>query len=275
MTTVSTAQMVPSLTLSDGTEVPQLGFDLFPVSPEETRRAVELALDAGYRHIDTAAAYRNEREVGAALAASGLPRRDYFVTTKLWCPRQGQDSTLRTFEASLDRLGLDYVDLCLIQWPVQTGGRFVDVWRALERIRGEGAARTIGVANFGIEDLELLRREAEILPTVNQVELHPYCQEAELLAWHAEHGVATAAWSPLAQGELLDDETTIVRLAERHGRTLTQVILRWHLQLGSIVIAGSVTPGGIRESIDLFDFELSDEELAAIGELDSNLALVR
>jgi 2,5-diketo-D-gluconate reductase A len=151
----------------------------------------------------------------------------------------------------------------------------VDIWRALERIRGEGVARTIGVSNFGIEDLELLRQETETLPAINQVELHPYCQQTDLLAWHAEHGVATAAWSPLAQGELLDDEATIVRLAERHGKTLAQVILRWHLQLGNIVIASSVTPEEIRESIDLFDFELSDEELATVGEFDSNLMLLR
>jgi 2,5-diketo-D-gluconate reductase A len=272
---MSTVQTVPSLRLRDGVEIPQLGFDLFGVPPEETQRAVGLAFDAGYRHIDTAAAYRNEKEVGAALAASGLSRRDYFVTTKLWCSRQGQDSTVTTFETSLARLGLDHVDLCLIIWPVPTGGRFIDIWRDLERIHREGTARTIGVANFGIEDLELLRREAEILPTVNQVELHPYCQEADLFAWHAEHGIASAAWSPLGQGDLLDDETPIVRLAERHGKTLTQVILRWHLQLGNIVVASSVTPEGIRENIDLFDFELSDEELAAIGELDGNFTLLR
>jgi 2,5-diketo-D-gluconate reductase A len=275
MTTVSTAQTVPSFRLNEGAEVPQLGLDLFPVPAEEARQAVERALEAGYRRLDTAAAYRNEKEVAAALAASGLPRGDYFVTTKLWCPRQGRDSTLRAFEASLDRLGLDYVDLCLINWPVPTGGRFADAWRALEGIHGEGAARAIGVSNFGIEDLELLGREAETLPAVNQVELHPYCQEADLLAWHAEHGVATAAWSPLAAGELLDGEETIARLAERHGKTLSQVILRWHLQLGSIVSASSVTPEGIRESIDLFDFELSDEELATIGELDSSFVLLR
>jgi len=275
MTTVSTAQTVPTFRLNDGTEVPQLGFDLFPVPPEETRHAVERALDAGYRHFDTAAAYRNEEEVGAALAASGLPRGDFFVTTKLWCPRQGGDSTLRTFEASLDRLGLDYMDLCLINWPVQTGGRFVDAWRALERMHEEGVAHTIGVSNFGIGDLELLRRESETLPAVNQIELHPYCQEADLLAWHAEHGVATAAWSPLAPGELLDGETTVVRLAERHGKTLSQVVLRWHLQRGNIVSASPATPEGIGESIDLFDFELSDGELATIGELDSNFVLLR
>lgn len=274
MTSMGMVQTVPSLRLSDGVEIPQLGFDLFGVPPEETRHAVELALDAGYRHIDTATAYRNEKDVGAALAASGLPRRDCFVTAKLWCSRPGHDSTLRTFEASLARFGLDYVDLCLVFWPAAAGGRFIEMWRALERIHREGTARTIGVANFGIEDLGLLSQEAEVLPTVNQVELHPYCQEADLLAWHAEHGIASAAWSPLEQGELLE-ETTIVRMAERHGKTLTQVILRWHLQLGNIVIASSVTPDGIRENIDLLDFELSEEEMAAIGELDSNFVLLR
>lgn len=272
---MGTVQTPPSLRLSDGVEIPQLGFGLFGVPPEETRRAVELALGAGYRHLDTAAAYGNEKEVGAALAASGLSRRDYFVTAKLWCSRQGRDATARTFEASLARLGLDHVDLCLLFRPISSGGRLVDLWPALEHIHREGAARAIGVANFGIEGLELLRREAEILPTINQVELHPYCQEADLLAWHAEHGVATAAWSPLEQGDLLGDETTIVRLAEKHGKTLTQVILRWHLQLGNVAIAGPVTPEGTRESIDIFDFELSEEELAAIGELDNNFMLLR
>jgi len=272
---MSTAQTVPSLRLSDGVEIPQLGLGLFGVPPEGTQSTVELALEAGYRHLDTAAAYGNENEVGAALAASGLSRRDYFVTAKLWCPRQGQDSTVRAFKASLARLGLDHVDLCLVFRPIPNGGRLIDIWRALERIHREGTARTIGVANFGIEDLELLRREAETLPTINQVELHPYCQEADLLAWHAEHGMATTAWSPLEQGDLLGDETTIVRLAERNGKTLTQVILRWHLQLGNVAIASPVTPQGIRESVDIFDFELSGEERAAIGELDDNFMLLR
>jgi diketogulonate reductase-like aldo/keto reductase len=269
------AQMVPSLRLRDGTEIPQLGFDLYPVPAEATQRAVESALEVGYRHLDTAAAYSNESEVGAALAASGLSRQDYFVTTKLWCSRQDQDATLKTFEESLARLGLDQVDLCLIFWPLPTGGRFGDNWRALERLHREGAARSIGVANFGIGDLELLEQRAEVLPTVNQIEFHPFCQEANLLAWHAEHGIVTAAWSPLAQGDLLDDEPAIARLAGRNGKTLTQLILRWHLQLGNVVVAGSVTPEGIRENIDLFDFELTDEELAAIARLDSNFTLLR
>lgn len=268
MTTMNTAQMtVPSLNLHDGIEIPQLGFGVFQVPAEDTQNTVELALEAGYRHIDTAAAYGNEKEVGAALAASGLCREDYFITTKLWNSEQGHDSTLVAFEASLDRLGLDHVDLYLIHWPVPSEGRFVETWRAFERIHGEEAARTIGVSNFRIEDLELLEQETEARPTINQVELHPHFQQAELRAWHAQHGIATEAWSPLAQGELLD-EMTIVRLAESHGKAPAQVILRWHLQLGNVVIPKSVTPERIRENIDLFDFELSHREMAAIGDLD-------
>jgi len=267
--------MVPSVELVGGIEIPQLGFDLYPVPPEETQRAVELALEAGYRHFDTAAAYRNEEETGAALAASGLSRQDYFVTTKLWCSQLDRGSAVETFEASLERLGLDQVDLCLVFWPVETGGRFIEAWRAIERIHAEGAARAIGVANFGIADLELLEQKAETPPVVNQVEFHPYSQEADLLAWQAERGIATAAWSPLAQGELLDEDPAIVRLAERYGKTPTQLILRWHLQLGNVVVAGAATPEGIRENIDLFDFELSGEELAAIGALDDNFAMLR
>jgi 2,5-diketo-D-gluconate reductase A len=254
---------VPSIELHDGIEIPQLGFGVFQVPPEETQGAVELALEAGYRHIDTAAAYRNEKGVGAALAASGLPREDYFVTTKLWNSQQGFESTLAAFEASLDRLGLDHVDLYLIHWPVPTEGRFVDTWRAFEQIHREEAARTIGVSNFRIEDLQVLEQETETRPTINQVELHPHLQQANLRAWHAERDIATEAWSPLAQGALLDDET-IVRIAENHGKTPAQVILRWHLQLGNVVIPKSVTPSRIRENIDIFDFELSGEEMAEI-----------
>jgi 2,5-diketo-D-gluconate reductase A len=261
--------LLPSITLHDGIEMPQLGFGVFQVPPEETQSAVELALEAGYRHIDTAAAYRNEKGVGAALAVSGLLREDYFVTTKLWNSQQGHDSTLAAFEASLERLGLDHVDLYLIHWPAPTEGRFLDTWRAFERIHGEEAARTIGVSNFRIEDLQLLEQETETRPTVNQVELHPRLQQADLRAWHAEHGIATEAWSPLAQGELLDNET-IVAVAEGHGKTPAQVILRWHLQLGNVVIPKSVTPERIRENIDVFDFELSVEDLEAIEDLDSS-----
>jgi 2,5-diketo-D-gluconate reductase A len=258
---------VPVLTLHDGVKIPQLGFGVFQVPPEETQGVVEMALDAGYRHIDTAAAYRNEKAVGAALAASGLPREEVFVTTKLWNSEQGYDATLAAFEESLGRLGLDHVDLYLIHWPVPTEDRFVDTWRAFERIYEEEATRTIGVSNFRIDDLERLEVETDTRPTVNQVELHPSLQQAELRTWHDEHQIATEAWSPLAQGDLLDDET-IAGIADRQGKTPAQVILRWHLRLGNIVIPKSVTPERIRENLDLFDFELSEEDLAEIASLD-------
>lgn len=258
---------VPSIRLHDGIAIPQLGFGVFQIPPEETQGVVELALEAGYRHFDTAAAYGNEKQVGAALAASGLAREDYFVTTKLWNSQQGHDTALIAFEESLDRLGLDHVDLYLIHWPVPSEGRFVETWQAFERIHGEEAARTIGVSNFRIEDLELLERETRTRPTINQVELHPHFQQADLRAWHGEHGIATEAWGPLAQGELPNDET-IGRLAEGRGKTPAQVILRWHLQLGNVVIPKSATPERIRENIDIFDFELSHREMAAIGDLD-------
>jgi 2,5-diketo-D-gluconate reductase A len=256
------------VTLHDGVEIPQLGFGVFQVPPDETQSVVEAALAAGYRHIDTAAAYRNEKGVGAAIAASGVPREEVFVTTKLWNQQQGFDSTLEAFEKSLGRLGMERVDLYLIHWPAPPQGRFVDTWRAFERIHEEGRSRTIGVSNFRIEDTETLRRETETMPTVNQVELHPLFQQKELRAWQAGEGIATEAWSPLGQGHLLDLEP-IVEIAERHGKTAAQAILRWHLQLGNVVIPKSVTPERIRENIDVFDFELSDEEMSAFDELDT------
>jgi len=258
---------IPSLTLQDGVEIPQLGFGVFQVPPEDTQKVVEQALNTGYRHIDTAAAYRNEKGVGAAIAASGIVREDLFVTTKLWNTEQGFDTTMAAFDASVGRLGFEYVDLYLIHWPVPSEDRFVDTWRAFERIHEEGRARTIGVSNFRVEELERLEAETEVRPTVNQIELHPRLQQAELRAWHADHGVVTEAWSPLAQGELLDDET-IAAIAERHGKTPAQAILRWHLQLGNVVFPKSVTPERIRENIELFDFELSDAEMAEFERLD-------
>ncbi|HEU4736468.1 MAG TPA: aldo/keto reductase [Solirubrobacterales bacterium] len=258
---------IPSLTLHDGIEIPQLGFGVFQIPPEDTQEVVEQALDVGYRHIDTAGAYRNEKGVGAAIAASGLAREDLFVTTKLWNSQQGFDTALAACEASLGRLGLDHVDLYLIHWPVPTEDRFVDTWRAFERIHDEGRSRTIGVSNFRVEDLERLEAETDARPTVNQIELHPRLQQAELRAWHADHQIVTEAWSPLAQGELLDDET-IAAIAERHEKTPAQAILRWHLQLGNVVFPKSVTPERIRENIELFDFELSDAEMAEFERLD-------
>jgi 2,5-diketo-D-gluconate reductase A len=260
--------VVPSVTLHDGVEIPQLGFGVFQVPPEDTQRVVEEALAAGYRHIDTAAAYRNEKGVGAGIAASGIPREEVFVTTKLWNEQQGFDSTLATFAKSLGRLDMAYVDLYLIHWPAPTQGRFVETWKAFERIRDEGGARTIGVSNFRIEDLERLERETDTVPTVNQVELHPRFHQTELRAWHDQHRIATEAWSPLGQGRLLGEQP-IVEIAERHGKTPAQAILRWHLQLGNVVIPKSVTPERIRENLEIFDFELDEGEMASVGTIDT------
>ena len=259
---------VPNVRLNDGTRIPQVGFGVFQVPPDETQRAVEDALAAGYRHIDTAAAYRNERGVAAGIAASGVPRAEIFITTKLWNTEQGFDSTLAAFDKSIEALDTEQVDLYLIHWPVPARDLFLDTWRAFERINEEGWARSIGVSNFRVADLERLTQEAETMPTINQIELHPLLQQAELRAWHAEHGIATEAWSPLAQGEVLKDDT-LVTIAAHHERTVAQVILRWHLQLGNVVIPKSVTPARVRENLDIFDFELTEDDLAAIARLDA------
>ncbi len=259
---------VPNVRLSDGVEIPQLGYGVFQIPPDETQRAVEAALEAGYRHIDTAAAYRNERGVAAGIAASGVPRGEIFVTTKLWNSEQGFDSTLAAFDRSLEALDTDHVDLYLIHWPVPARDLYLDTWRAFERIHAEGGARSIGVSNFRIADLERLGREAETMPTINQIELHPLLQQTELRAWHAEHGIATEAWSPLAQGEVLGDQT-LMTIAAHHQKTVAQVVLRWHLQLGNVVIPKSVTPERLRANLDLFDFELSEDDLAAIARLEA------
>jgi 2,5-diketo-D-gluconate reductase A len=264
---MNSAADVPVLTLHDGVEIPQLGFGVFQIPPERTQEAVEEALAVGYRHVDTAAAYGNEAEVGAAVAATGVRREDVFVTTKLWNSEQGYDSTLRAFEASLERLGTGHADLYLIHWPRPAEDLFLETWRAFERIKEEGGARSIGVSNFRVEDIERIEAEAELRPTVNQVELHPRFQQAELRAWHAEHDVATEAWSPLAQGDLLEDGT-IETVAAHHDRTPAQAILRWHLQIGNVVIPKSATPERIRENFELFDFELSEDDMAALERLD-------
>jgi len=266
---MANATEVPALTLHDGVEIPQLGFGVFQIPPEDTQERVEEALAVGYRHVDTAAAYRNEAGVGAAIAASGVRREDVFVTTKLWNSEQGYDSTLRAFEKSLERLGTGHVDLYLIHWPLPSRDLYLDTWRAFERIKEEGGIRSLGVSNFRVEDLERLEQKAELRPTVNQIELHPRLQQAELRAWHAEHDVATEAWSPLAQGDLLEDGT-IATVAAHHERTPAQAILRWHLQVGNVVIPKSATPERIRENFEVFDFALSDDDMAAIERLDSS-----
>jgi 2,5-diketo-D-gluconate reductase A len=264
---MQTAQIgVPLVRLHDGIASPQLGLTLFQVPPEETRTTVEQALEAGYRRFDTASAHGNEREVGEALAACDLPREDYFVTAKLSHLQRDPQSTLDAFEASLERLGLDHVDLCLINGSGLEAERLLGAWQALEWIQREEAARTLGVANFGAGGLELLEQRSRIRPMVNQIELHPRLQQRELCALHAARGIATEAWSPLGQDELLGDPA-ISRLVESHGKTPAQVVLRWQLQLGHLAVIKPVSPARVRESIDLFDFELCHRELAAIADL--------
>ncbi|GAA2957706.1 MULTISPECIES: aldo/keto reductase [Streptomyces] len=260
----------PTVTLNNGTTVPQLGFGVFQVPDEETTAAVTSALEAGYRSIDTAAVYGNEAGVGRALAQSGIPRDELFVTTKLWNDDQGYDATLAAFDASLAKLGLDHVDLYLIHWPTPARDLYLDTWRALEKLAADGRIRAAGVSNFQPAHLRRLIDASSLVPAVNQIELHPGLQQNELRALHAEHGIASEAWSPLAQGALLDDEV-LVSLAERHGKTPAQVVLRWHLQLGNVVIPKSVTPARIRQNIDVFDFELSDADMAAIAGLDRGM----
>jgi 2,5-diketo-D-gluconate reductase A len=265
-----TTMTVPSLPLDDGVETPQLGLGALYLLSEDTQELVEVALDAGYRRVDVAAEQGNEEGVGAALSASGLPREDYFVATELSDVPAGRDETLAAFEGSLERLGLDHVDLLLLDRSASPG--FFDAWGALEEIHREEAARGIGVANFRIEDLELLEEETRMRPAVNRVELHPWLQQADLRAWHAEHGVITEAWIPLAQGVLFDDRT-VVRIAESHGRTPAQTIMRWHIQLGNVAIPRSVTTERIREFIGCFDFELSEEEMTTMAGMERGIRI--
>ncbi|SEE21118.1 MULTISPECIES: aldo/keto reductase [Streptomyces] len=261
---------IPTVTLDNGVEIPQLGFGVFQVPDEQTTAAVTSALEAGYRSIDTAAIYGNETGVGRALAAAALPREELFVTTKVWNADQGYDATLRAFDTSLAKLGLDYVDLYLIHWPTPARDLYRDSWRALERLAAEGRIRAAGVSNFQPGHLERLLDGATLTPAVNQIELHPGLQQAALRAFHAEHKIATEAWSPLAQGAVLDDPA-ITDIAARHGKSPAQVVIRWHLQLGNIVIPKSVTPARIRENLDVFDFALTEQEMTAIAALDRDL----
>ncbi|HTI19702.1 MAG TPA: aldo/keto reductase [Kutzneria sp.] len=258
---------VPTIKLNNGVEIPQLGFGVFQVPDEETTAAVTTALEAGYRSIDTAAAYRNERGVGEAVKASGIDRDELFITTKLWNADQGYDSTLRAFDKSMAQLGLEQLDLYLIHWPVPKADKFVETWKAFEQLHSDGRIRAIGVSNFQPTHLRRLLDEGLTLPAVNQIELHPALQQATLRAFHTEHGIATEAWSPLAQGEVLD-APEITKAAEKHGKSPAQIVLRWHLQLSNIVIPKSVTPKRIKENIEVFDFELDGDDLAAIATLE-------
>jgi diketogulonate reductase-like aldo/keto reductase len=261
---------VPTVTLNNGVTIPQLGFGVFQVPDEETTAAVTAALEAGYRSIDTAAIYGNEAGVGKALAASGIAREELFVTTKVWNTDQGYDATLRAFDESLAKLGLDHVDLYLIHWPTPARDLYLDTWRAFERLAADGRIRAAGVSNFQPAHLRRLLDHSSLVPAVNQVELHPGLQQAELRAVHAELGIATEAWSPLAQGAVLEDEA-VVTLARRYDRSPAQIVLRWHLQLGNVVIPKSVTPTRIAENIDVFGFTLTEEEMDSLAALDRGL----
>jgi 2,5-diketo-D-gluconate reductase A len=256
----------PTITLNDGNLIPQIGFGVFLVPEDETYDAVAHALKSGYRSIDTAALYRNEEPTGQAIKDSGLGRSELFVTTKVWNDAQGYDTTLRAFDESMRRLWLEYLDLYLIHWPTPKRDRYTETWRALQKLQADGRVRSIGVSNFQIPHLQRLLDEFDVVPAVNQIELHPELTQEPLRTFHAEHGIVTEAWSPLARGSLLSDPA-IVAIAERYERTPAQVILRWHVQLGNIVIPKSVTPKRIEENIDIFGFELGDDVMAQISGL--------
>ena len=259
---------IPELNLSDSRAIPQLGFGVFEVSPDRTAEALRHALASGYRLIDTAAAYGNEAQVGEALRASGLDREDVFVTTKLWNGDHGRDQARRAFERSLNELGFDYVDLYLIHWPVPARDLYVETWQALIELHQEGRARSIGVSNFEISHLERIIEDTDVAPSVNQVELHPQLQQAELREFNARHSIVTEAWSPLGRGALLDDPV-ITDIADELGRTPAQVLLRWQIQLGNVAIPRSVTPSRIDENFEIFDFELGPAHMSRIADLDA------
>jgi 2,5-diketo-D-gluconate reductase A len=260
---------VPSIELNDGNAIPQLGFGVFQVPPEETKDAVVAALEAGYRHIDTAEMYNNERGVGEGIRAFGIDRAEVYVTSKLNNGFHEPDAARRAFDDTLRELGFDYVDLFLIHWPLPTlyDGDYVSTWKVLEEFKADGRARSIGVSNFEIAHLERLAAETGTVPAVNQIELHPYFQNREVAAYGREHGIATEAWAPIAQGKVLDD-ARLEEIAGRYDRSVPQVVLRWHIERGYIVFPKSVTPSRIRENFELFDFELEAEDVERIDALD-------
>jgi 2,5-diketo-D-gluconate reductase A len=262
------AGMDHTLQLNDGHLIPQLGLGVYKIADAVAAGTVQVALEAGYRHVDTAALYANERGVGEGLARAALPRADVFVTTKVWNDRHGYDETLRAFDESLVKLGLDYVDLYLIHWPAPRQDRYVDAYRALETLRADGRARSIGVSNFHTHHLDRLLAETDIVPAVNQVELHPWLVQAAVRAYNAAHGIRTEAWSPLARGRAIGN-SALDAVGARYGKSAAQVVLRWQLQLGNIVIPKSVTPQRIRENFDVFDFTLAEADVAEISALDA------
>jgi 2,5-diketo-D-gluconate reductase A len=258
---------VPTVLLNNGVEIPQLGFGVFKVPPEQTEDVTRTALEVGYRHVDTAQMYGNEAGVGRAVRAAGLARDEVFVTSKLDNPNHARDDALRSFDGTLAELGFDHVDLFLIHWPLPEVGDFVETWHAMEEIYRSGRARAIGVSNFQPHHLRRLLAAAEVVPAVNQIEVHPYLVQDDVRAFGAEHGIVTEAWAPIARGRVLDDPV-ITTIAKRLERTPAQVTLRWAIQRGDVVFPKSASRGRIEENFDLFDFELADDEMAEITALD-------
>jgi 2,5-diketo-D-gluconate reductase A len=258
-----------SLTMNNGVSIPQLGFGVFQIPQDETQAAVSIALDAGYRLIDTAQGYQNEEGVGAAIKVADIPREELFITTKLTNGEQGYDKTLAAFDESMRKLGLDVLDLFLIHWPIPMFDLYGETWRAFVRLQQEGRVRSIGVSNFEVEHIERIVSETGVVPVVNQIELHPEFPQEELRAFHAEHGILTESWGPLGQGKGLLENRHVVEVAERKSRTPAQVVLRWHLQLGNVVIPKSVTPSRIKENFDVFDFELDEADMASIAQVNT------
>jgi 2,5-diketo-D-gluconate reductase A len=260
---------VPAIDLNDGRRIPQLGFGVFKIAPDETAAAVKAALETGYRHIDTAEMYGNEREVGQGIRDAGVDRADVFVTSKLNNGFHRPDDARRAFDDTLGALGSDYLDLFLIHWPLPTlyDGDFVSTWHVLEEFAKDGRARSIGVSNFQVPHLERLAKESSVVPAVNQVEVHPYFTNEEVRAYGREHGIATEAWSPIARGTVLDDPV-VERIAKAANKSPAQVVLRWHVQRGDIVFPKSVSPDRMRSNFELFDFELGDSDMDALSVLD-------
>jgi 2,5-diketo-D-gluconate reductase A len=255
--------VVPSITLNNGVTIPQLGFGVFQIDPADTRQAVLTALQAGYRHIDTAQMYGNEQQVGEAVRESGVDRDDVFVTSKLSNRFHARDDALGAFDQTMKDLGFDYLDLFLVHWPMPDVGDYVQTWQAMEEIYKSGRVKAIGVSNFQRSHLRRLFDETGTVPAVNQVEVHPYLTQDDLRAFNAQNGIETEAWSPIAQGKVLDD-AVLTRIAEKHGKSSAQVTLRWHIQRGDIVFPKSVTPSRVTENFEVFDFELADDEMKEI-----------
>jgi len=268
----TTSSEIPQIPLRGAERIPQLGFGVFQIPPAETEEVVAQALTTGYRHIDTAAAYRNEGAVGQAVRASGLERGEVFVTTKCFNDDHGYEQAKRALSASLERLEMEHVDLYLIHWPVPAHDKYVETWKAFVEMHAEGLVRSIGVSNFQPAHLERVITETGETPAINQIELHPYFQQRGLRREHEQLGIVTEAWSPLAQGKVLEDPV-IVAIAKAHSKTPGQVVIRWHLQIGNVVIPKSVTPARIQENLDVFDFELSGAEMESIDGLDQGMRI--